>query len=90
MNSWRETKSNAIPLPLRKQQRFFGTDCLTEKLQQSGIEHNRLLEENDNLRKLNSGLAIALNEARDQIASMEITLEHFRQRAKNENWKGTK
>jgi DNA anti-recombination protein RmuC len=66
---------------IHKKQTFFGQDCLTEKLQQSGIEQNRLVEENENLRKLNNGLAIALNEAREQIASMGLTLDHFRLRS---------
>jgi hypothetical protein len=41
----------------------------------------RLLAENDYLRKLNSSLAIALHEAREQIAAMGIGMEHLRQRA---------
>jgi hypothetical protein len=73
--------SHVTIMPLRKQQHFFGQDCLTEKLAHAAIEHDRLLSENDYLRKLNSSLAIALHEAREQIEAMGIGMEHLRQRA---------
>jgi hypothetical protein len=73
--------SHVTIMPMRKPQQFFGQHCLTEKLSHAAIEHDRLLAENDYLRKLNSSLAIALHEAREQIAAMGIGMEHLRQRA---------